>query len=149
MGKNDRKGVTLHTIADVRLINFKDFVDHRGSLVPVEAGRDVPIEVRRLFHVRPSAAGITRGQHGHFRCTQVLICLSGSCKVSVEDGTESRSFTLDRRDQALVIPPTIWAEETYETRDTLLLVLCDRPFEADDYISDRDELIALHARRAG
>lgn len=139
----------LPTLASVRQIDFKRHVDHRGSLVPIEGGADVPFEIKRLFYVHPRNAGESRGKHGHFRCSQLLICVSGACRIVVQDGRDQIECRLDRRDRGLFIPPTLWAEEIYETVDTVLLVLCDRHFEADDYISDFEEFMALRTLGEG
>jgi dTDP-4-dehydrorhamnose 3,5-epimerase len=139
----------LRTLDDVRELSFKHFTDARGSLVPIEAQADVPFEIERVFFIRPRSAGESRGKHGHYRCAQALVCLSGACRVIVQDGAARREYRLHSPDKGLLIPPTLWAEEIYETVDTVLLVLCDRRFEADDYIDDEAAFTALRKGTEG
>jgi dTDP-4-dehydrorhamnose 3,5-epimerase-like enzyme len=138
----------LHTVDDVRELTFKNFTDARGTLVPIEALNDFPFEIKRVFYIRPKRANDTRGKHGHYRCSQLLICTSGACRVIVQDGVGRREFRLDSLDRGLLIPPTLWAEEIYESADTVLLVLCDRLFERDDYIDEEADFQALRASGA-
>ena len=77
-----------------------------------------------------------RGHHAHRQCHQLLICPIGVVSVVIADGSSSRTITLDTPEKALHIPPGLWAEEIYRDPTTVLLVLCDRPYEPEDYIRD-------------
>lgn len=67
---------------------------------------------------------------------QFLICTHGSIVVECTDGRTSTAFTLDRPEAGLLIPAGIWATQTYKAPDSVLTVLCDQPYEPDDYIRD-------------
>jgi len=101
----------------------------------------VPFVIARVFVVRACTGGI-RGQHAHKICTQLLTCPAGSVEVFCDDGFETATYILDQPDLGLLIPPSIWAQQTYRAPGTVLAVLCDRPYEVEDYIRDYNEFKA-------
>jgi dTDP-4-dehydrorhamnose 3,5-epimerase-like enzyme len=119
----------------VQLINLPyDFADN-GDLAVMEGQREVPFPIARVFVVR-GLKGVIRGKHAHKYCTQFLTCPYGEVLVECDDGVEVKSFVLDRPQIGLLIPPGIWAQQTYLLANSVLTVLCDRPFEHEDYIRD-------------
>jgi hypothetical protein len=101
----------------------------------------VPFAVERVFVVR-APLGAVRGQHAHRRCAQFLVCTNGCVEVICDDGVSTATFLLNRPELALVLPPTIWSQQTYQRTESVLTVLCDRPYEAADYIRDYAEFLA-------
>jgi hypothetical protein len=126
-------------LSDVRPILFRAMAAEDRSIVPIEAGKEAPFDILRVFTIRATRAGLVGGRHAHYRCTQLLICVEGACDVLCSaglPGEEDRIWRLDDPARGLLIPPTIWAEQRYLADPTVLTVLCDRPYEADDYIRD-------------
>jgi len=115
------------------------FADHRGSLGVLEFPKWLPLVPVRLFWITDVPAGMTRGGHAHKRCAQFMICQGGRIHVDTYDGVRERSFELKAGDY-LHLPPGIYASETYIEPHSRALVLCDYPFEVDDYIDDREAL---------
>lgn len=113
--------------------------DARGALTVADFSQAVPFPVVRLFYVHDVPAGIVRGQHGHYRCSQYMICVSGRLRITLADRSRERAFELEPG-HGLLIRPGLFASETYLDAGTVLLVLCDRPYEKDDYIHSRDRL---------
>ena len=105
------------------------------NLVVMEGLDHVPFAIARVFVVQ-APAGAIRGQHAHKACTQFLTCPTGSVEVLCDDGLETATYILDRPEIGLLIPPSIWAQQTYRDPGSVLTVLCDRPYEAEDYIRD-------------
>lgn len=136
-----KKSTNLCSIGTVSLIKLLRHSDKNGDLVVMEGLAHVPIAIARVFVIRASAGAI-RGQHAHKACTQFLTCPIGSIEVRCDDGLEMANYILDQPDMGLLIPPGIWAQETYQASDSILMVLCDRPYEADDYIRDYSEFKA-------
>lgn len=134
----------LAGLEDIRPLTFQGLAAPDRRLVPVEAGSDVPFEIRRVFSITAERIGLVGGRHAHRACSQVLVCLSGGCEIvcraDPQDG--ERRFHLDDPASGLFIPPGIWAEQIYTTNPTVLMVLCDRPFEAADYLRDYDGFVA-------
>ena len=138
----------LAVLDDVHEIAFRGMPADDRLVVPLEAGRNVPFEIRRVFTVQARRAGLVGGRHAHRVCRQLLVCVHGVCEVSCAALLEERrSFILDRPDRGLLIPASIWGEQLYQTADTVLMVLCDQHYDADDYIRDPEAYQAY--RRAG
>lgn len=135
----------LPDVAAVTVIQLPVFRQENGDLLVVEANHHFPLAIARVFSVR-AAEGAVRGRHAHKACTQMMVCVNGAIDVFCDDGHTTKTITLDRPDIAALVPPGIWAEETYRTSGAILTVFCDRPYEVDDYIRDYD---AFKAYRAG
>ena len=134
--KNNR--FSIHSLSDLQLIQLSRFIEPNGELIVAEVQKHLPVPINRVFAVRADSNAI-RGKHAHRQCTQVLICLYGAVRVSCDDGIAKREVELDRPDCGLLIPPSIWVEQLYLKSPTILLVLCDRLFEEEDYIRDREQ----------
>jgi dTDP-4-dehydrorhamnose 3,5-epimerase-like enzyme len=109
-----------------------------GILCVYESGKQVPFDIRRVFTVS-AMAGDVRGNHAHRQCSQLLICTVGEIRVACDNGVEVSHHLLNGVDCGLLVPPGIWAREDYMTDGAVLMVLCDRIYEEDDYIRDYDE----------
>jgi len=72
-----------------------------------------------------------------------MICSNGAVDVALDDGAARQTFALDRSNRALVIPPMIWNTVVFRARESVVAVLCDRPYEAEDYVRDYPEFIRL------
>ena len=131
--------------AALALTTLPHHPDINGDLVVVEGQTHVPFPIARIFYVL-APEGASRGQHAHRACTQFLTCPRGEIDVICDDGSATARFTLDRPNLGLLVPPGIWSEQIYRTPGSALLVICDRPYEADDYIRDYS---AFKAYRAG
>ena len=130
----------VHRISDVSIVDFPFFVESNGSLLVMEGGDVVPFEIARVFLVKADAGAI-RGNHAHYECFQLLQCNNGSVSVKCDDGDKSIDFSLDEPNQGLLIPPGIWASQTYNDSNSILVVLCDQPFSETDYMRDYDEYL--------
>jgi len=119
-------------------VHFRKFEDTNGMLCVYEGGQQVPFDIRRVFTVS-AKAGDTRGDHAHKQCTQLLICVSGKIRVSCDDGLAVTEHLLDNMGEGLLVPPGIWAKEKYMTEGAVLMVLCDRGYEAEDYLRDYND----------
>jgi dTDP-4-dehydrorhamnose 3,5-epimerase-like enzyme len=127
-----------YPIDAVQLIKLPyDFAEN-GDLVVIEGKVHIPFAIARVFVVR-GFAGAVRGQHAHKACSQFLTCPYGGVEVLCDDGREVATFVLDKADVGLLIPPSIWTQQSYLIANSVLTVLCDRPYEQDDYIRDYDD----------
>lgn len=116
-------------------IHFKKHVESNGVLCVFESGQEVPFNICRVFTVS-ARAGDIRGDHAHKKCTQLLVCVSGQIHVTCDDGSTTTEHKLGNMSEGLLVPPGIWATEKYMIDDAVLMVLCDRGYEAEDYIRD-------------
>jgi dTDP-4-dehydrorhamnose 3,5-epimerase-like enzyme len=88
-----------------------------------------------------SQKGNIRGRHAHRQCSQLLICTNGSIEVKCDDGNTNELYVLDKPNFGLLIAPGVWAEQRYMEDNTILTVLCDRPFEEVDYLRNYEDFI--------
>ena len=139
--------ISLRSLKDVRWIEFSSSARADGELYVMQAGAEVPFELVRVFVVR-AAVGATRGRHAHRRCSQLLVCVGGAVDVTCDDGAGTASFVLDSPRRGLLVPPTIWAEQKYSQPHSTLMVLCDRPYEAEDYIHGMDAFVKYRREKA-
>ena len=120
----------------VQLIQFPFFKEDNGELSVFEQNpKAIPFQIKRIFNVRADKGSI-RGQHAHRLCSQMLICSNGSIEVFCDDSSNQEVFLLDNPNFGLLIPPGVWAEQRYVLNNTTMTVICDRLYEAEDYISD-------------
>jgi UDP-2-acetamido-3-amino-2,3-dideoxy-glucuronate N-acetyltransferase len=133
-------GAALHRLPRVR--------DLRGNLSALEFGKHVPFEVNRAFLVYDVPSREVRGEHAHWRCSQFLICVRGSCAVVVDDARNRREVLLDRPDLGLLLPPLTWGIQYKYSPDALLLVFASEHYDPDDYIRDYDRFrTVMESRR--
>jgi UDP-2-acetamido-3-amino-2,3-dideoxy-glucuronate N-acetyltransferase len=116
--------------------------DGRGCLGVIEISSHAPFVPVRMFWISDVAAGTARGGHAHKACSQFLVCLRGRIDVDAIDGTQSQNFVLGQGD-FLNIVPRIYATETFLDEGSVLAVLCDRPYEPDDYVYERELFVPI------
>ena len=116
--------------------------DARGALTVGEVPTEVPFSPARYFVVFGVPTVELRGEHAHKKCEQFLICLHGSCRVLLDDGTKRCEVTLDRPDMGVFMPEMIWGTQYRYSSDAVLLVFASRPYEGDDYLRTYDEFLA-------
>jgi UDP-2-acetamido-3-amino-2,3-dideoxy-glucuronate N-acetyltransferase len=136
--------ITWYRISDIRLIDLPRHVREDGALVVAEAPH-VPFLIPRIFTIT-APAGAVRSKHAHRLCSQLIVCVHGKIDIVCDDGTSERTITLDRGDLGALMPPTIWTTVIVRQQGSVLLALCDRRYEPEDYIRDYDEFLAM--RRA-
>ena len=115
---------------------FQQHGDERGMLVALEEYKDIPFEIKRVFYMYNTKKDIHRGFHAHKDLEQILVCVSGSCKVRLDNGFESKVITLETPYEGLYVPTNLWREMYDFTSDAVLLVLANRHYDVADYIRD-------------
>jgi dTDP-4-dehydrorhamnose 3,5-epimerase len=122
--------------------------DDRGSLIALEQGRDIPFDVRRAYYIFNTKAGVSRGSHAHYRLEQYIICLSGKCRILLDDGLEQESIWLDAPNKAIHIKNLIWREMHDFSEDCVLLVFASNHYDERDYLRNYDDFIRAAKRYA-
>lgn len=131
-----------------RLIEFPKITDPRGNLTFIEGRRHVPFEVKRVFYLYDVPTGESRGAHAHKTLEQVIICLSGSFDVLLDDGIKQRTVHLNRPWKGLYVPPLIWGAQAHFDPGSVCLVLVSDLYLEADYYRDYDAYReAVHASR--
>src|SRR5665647_3437187 len=95
---------------DVRIIDLPRIHDPRGNLTFIEGNSHVPFDIRRVYYLYDVPGGAERGGHAHKDLSQLIIAMSGSFDVVLDDGTDTRRFHLNRSYQGLYVCPMIWRE---------------------------------------
>ena len=125
-----------------RLLDLASIVDDRGQLVVIEAQEHVPFPIERVYCII-GKAGQPRGFHAHRQLRQMLVCLTGSCRVKVDNGFEQAEWLLDRPDQGLSIGPMEWREIHDFSEGAVVVCLADARHDEADYIRDYAEFLTL------
>lgn len=120
----------------IKIIDFKTLGDERGSLVALEANRQIPFEIKRVYYIYGTALGVARGFHAHKELKQVAIALSGSCRFMLDNGRHQEEVVLDNPAEGLLIESFLWREMYDFSEDCVLMVLADQFYDESDYIRD-------------
>lgn len=123
------------------LQEFKVLGDHRGQLVALEANRQIPFDVKRVFYIYGTQEGIPRGNHSHYKTKQFLIAVNGSCKVTLDNGKTKEIFDLNKPNLGLFQDALIWGSMHDFSSDCVLMVLANEYYDASDYITDYDKFL--------
>ena len=122
-----------------KLIDFHIFGDERGSLVSLEANKNIPFDIKRVYYIFDTKNDIVRGKHAHKNLQQILIAISGSCKVLVDNKKEKQIFGLSNPAKGLYIENNVWREMFEFSKDCVLLVLASEIYNKEDYIFNYEE----------
>jgi dTDP-4-dehydrorhamnose 3,5-epimerase-like enzyme len=128
-----------------RLIEFPKISDPRGNLTFVEGGNHVPFHIRRVYYLYDVPGGATRAAHGHRTLSQVMIAMSGSFDVTVDDGTTKRKLHLNRSYYGLYLPPMVWRDLDNFSSGSVCMVLASEVFDESDYFRDYQQFLAAVA----
>ncbi|MBO4337639.1 MAG: WxcM-like domain-containing protein [Lachnospiraceae bacterium] len=127
-----------------RILEFGEFGDERGNLVVAEGdGMDIPFSIKRVFYMYGSDPTVERGHHANRESEFVLINVSGTSKVKVDNGYETDVIVLDKPRMGLYIPTMLWKDMYDFSADSVLLVLTNTHFNEEEYIRDYDEYLKL------
>jgi len=130
------------TVYDCTLIELdKHHSDRKGNITVVENDRDVPFEVRRTYYLYDVPGGESRGAHAHRELSQLIIAVSGSFSVTLDDGKIKRTFILNRPYLGLYVVPGIWRTLDDFSSGAVCLVLASHPYDTEDYIRGYEEFV--------
>ena len=119
-----------------RLIELPKIKDPRGNLTVIESGMNVPFEVKRNYWIYYVPSGMWRDGHAFKTQEELIVSLSGSFDVVVNDGTGEKTFHLARPQIGLYVPPMTWRHLDNFSTNSVALVLSSTHYDADDYIED-------------
>nr|WP_315163110.1 FdtA/QdtA family cupin domain-containing protein [uncultured Flavobacterium sp.] len=128
------------TLSDIQLIKIPVVEDFRGNLGFVQNGF-LPFDFKRVYYLFDVPSNSFRGGHSHINQQEILIALSGSFEVVLQDGFEKKSFLLNKPNVGLYIPTGIWRELQNFSSGSVCLVLAQDVFDEADYIRDFDEFL--------
>lgn len=110
--------------------------DARGELIPIEAMKDVPFPIKRVYFLRKLSPDCPRGFHAHKVLRQAAFCIAGNCNITLDNGISRDRYELAEPSKGLLIEPLIWHEMDSFSEDCILMVLADDYYDEEDYIRD-------------
>lgn len=120
---------------------FQQHGDDRGQLIALEEFKDIPFRIKRVYYMYDTGIGVRRGYHAHKSLQQILIPVHGSCKIHLDNGTETKEVLLNVPYEGLYIENNIWREMYDFSQDAVVLVLASELYDEKDYIRDYDEFL--------
>jgi hypothetical protein len=115
--------------------------DPRGNLSFIESGRHIPFDIKRIYYLYDVPGGATRAGHAHRELHQVLIAMSGSFDVTLDDGSEERKFHLNRSYYGLYICPMVWRVIDNFSSGSVCMAIASEFYDEGDYYRDYDQFL--------
>ena len=129
-------------LKNVRMIDLPIVREPRGNLTFIEGGQHVPFEIRRVYYLYDVPGGANRAGHAHKELHQLVVAMSGSFDIHLDDGFEKKTFHLNRSYYGLYICPMIWRTIDNFSSGSVCLVLASTHYEEADYYRDYPEFLA-------
>lgn len=129
------------SLNDCRIIELPKISDPRGNLTFVEGGNQIPFDIRRVYYLYDVPGGAERGGHAHKALSQLIIAMSGSFDVILDEGGEKKRFHLNRSYQGLFVCPMMWRELDNFSSGSVCMVLASNIYEESDYYRDYSEYL--------
>jgi len=130
------------------ILTFPVHGDKDGSLVALEKGADFPFEIKRVYYIWGTTSTYVRGHHAHKNLEQVVVCTSGSCDFTLDDGTKRETYRLDSPTKGLHIKNNVWREFTNFSPDCVVMVLASEHYNEADYIRNYDDFLKSRGLKA-
>ena len=117
-----------------KLIKLKSFVNDTGKLVPVDFEKEVTIKIKRIFYIFGKKNSV-RGDHAHKKCYQLFFPIKGSVNLTFTDGGKKKTIKLNpKKNIAVLIYNLVWCKLKFLSKNSIIMVFCDREYEYKDYI---------------
>ena len=129
------------SIDSCKLIELPRIKDQRGNLSFIEGGRHIPFDIRRVYYLYDVPGGAERGGHAHRNLEQLVIAMSGSFDVVLDDGVRKKRVHLNRSYFGLYVCPMIWRELDNFSSGSVCMVLASNLYDEADYIRDYNEFL--------
>jgi len=123
----------------MKKIKLKMLGDERGSMVVLESNTSVPFEIKRVYYIFDTKNNVSRGFHAHKELRQLAVCVSGSCRLLLDDGKSKKNIILNNPSEGLLIGNLIWREMHDFSSDCVLMVLANEYYDELDYIRDYEK----------
>jgi hypothetical protein len=123
------------------IIQFPKMEDSRGNLSFLEEETHIPFTIKRTYWIYDVPGGQVRGGHAFIKQQEIIIALSGSFDVVVDDGYTKSVFPLNRSFYGLFIPATYWREMANFSTNSLAMVVSSTCYSEHDYIRDYDDFL--------
>ena len=129
----------ISKIIDVKLIDIPKIEDVRGNLSFIEEENHIPFKIERTYWIYDVPGGQIRGGHAFKEQQELIVALSGSFDVLVDDGKEKKTYSLNRSYYGLYLPAGLWRQMQNFSTNSLAMVLSSTAFSDEEYIRDYSE----------
>lgn len=129
------------SVENSRIVELPKVSDPRGNLTFVEGGRHIPFEIKRVYYLYDVPGGSERGAHGHRDLQQLVIAMSGSFDITLDDGLRKRSFHMNRSYYGLYVPKMMWREIDNFSSGAVCMVLASDYYDEADYFRDYEQFL--------
>ena len=129
------------SIMNCKIIELPKITEPRGNLTFIEQGSHIPFDIQRVYYLYDVPGGAERGGHAHKALHQLIVAMSGSFDVVLDDGNEKKRFHLNRSYYGLYVCPMVWRELDNFSSGSVSLVLASNRYDEDDYYRDYDEYL--------
>jgi hypothetical protein len=126
---------------DIKLIHLPKIEDPRGSLSFIEEENHIPFKIERTYWIYDVPGGQAHGGHAFINQEEFIVALSGSFDISIDDGKEIKTYSLNRSYYGLYIPSGLWRQLENFSTNSLAIILSSTKFSEDDYIRDYQEFL--------
>ena len=134
------------SIDHCRIIDLPKIHDPRGNLTFIEGGRHIPFDIQRVYYLYDVPGGSERGGHAHKALRQLIVAMSGSFDVVLDDGREKKRYHLNRSYNGLYVCPMMWRELDNFSSGAVCMVLASNRYDEDDYYRNYDDFVMALAR---
>ena len=138
-----------YSMEEPRIIELPKITDTRGNLTVAEQMKNVPFEIKRVYWTYDVPGGESRGGHAHKNLYQLVVAMSGSFKVVLDDGEEKREVLLNHPWQGLLITPGLWRTLEDFSSGAVCMVLASELFDLDDYIYEYEDFLEYKRQQNG
>lgn len=125
-------------LEDCRVIDLPKIEDARGNLTFIENSNHIPFDISRVYYLYDVPGGSDRGAHAHKNLHQFMIAMAGSFDLLLDDGRNSRKFTMNRSYYGIYICPMMWRYIDNFSSGAVCMVLASAPYDEADYIRSYD-----------
>ena len=128
-------------IDDCKIIDLPMIKNPKGNLTFIEAGRQIPFDIRRVYYLYDIPGGEERGGHAHRALHQLIVAMSGSFDIRLDDGRAKKTVHMNRSYYGLYICPMIWREIDNFSSGAVCMALASEFYDEADYYRDYDQFI--------
>lgn len=131
----------MPSLADARIIELPKIADDRGNLTFIEGDKHMPFEIKRAYWIYDVPGGEFRGSHAYRNLLELIVALSGSFDVVLDDGNEKRTYSLNRSYYGLYVPNLLWRSLANFSTNSLCLILASDKYDEREYIRDYNDFV--------
>ena len=133
-----------NTVYDTSIIELPKIMNRSGNITSVSNDLNIPFSVKRIYYLYDIPSGSERGGHAHKDLHQLIVAISGSFDITLDDGVTKKTVRLDRPNFGLLVVPGIWRELKEFSSGAICLVLASNKYDEDDYIRSYTEFKGLY-----